>query len=107
MSVQTFTCEVEFVGGPLDGHVEEMWLPLRAFVGVRIVTNRTPESFLRAWFKRWRPNDAQAAVVSIYELGESGARVQYRFLRSQALCEKSLASHHVIDTLVKLLRGGS
>ena len=107
MLAHTFTCEVEFLGGPLDGHIEEMGLPLRAFLGVRIVAPSTPQSFLRSLLQRWRKSSRDTAQISIYELGDQGARICYRFLRSQAVSEQSLSSGKAINTLVKLLRGSN
>ncbi|MGE0758508.1 MAG: hypothetical protein AB7F89_04905 [Pirellulaceae bacterium] len=105
MLTHTFTCEVEFLGGPLDGHVEEMGLPLQAFVGVRIVAQESASSFLRSLWSFWRRSPQPSVQISIYELGQRGPRLCYRFLRSQAVSQDSLGSSRGIDTLVKPMRG--
>jgi hypothetical protein len=99
MLAQTITCDVEFIGGPLDGHVEVMNMPLRAFIGVRVMSVSSLAAFLKKWLTR------NSTAISIYELGNNGSRIHYRFLRSQLVEHESPSDAHVIRTWVSIPRG--
>ena len=105
MGNETFTYGVEFLGGPLDGHVEAMELPLRTFVGVRIANSQPQASLLLTMLKKWRQIKNGSTVISIYELGSDATRYYYRFLASDKISERADTSEHVIDTLVRFLSG--
>jgi hypothetical protein len=100
MLAQTITCDVEFIGGPLDGHVELMNMPLRAFIGVRVMSVSSLASFLRKWLTR------NSTAVSIYELGNNGSRIHYRFLRSQLVVPELPNEARLIRTWVSIPLGG-
>lgn len=99
MSPNASACEVEFLGGPVDGHVEAMLLPLHSFVGIKVLACEENDSFFQSLIKKWH---AKPGIrIAIYKLGNTGTKLCYRFLRLQIMSEETLASDAAINSLVE------
>jgi hypothetical protein len=90
MLTNTFVCEVEFLGGPIDGHTESLTLPLHTYVGVKVLWNVEAE-----------PSQSAATRIAIYQIDNSRSRVSYRFLRTQLLSDQTHLTDEALNTLVE------
>jgi hypothetical protein len=74
MSTKSVACEVEFVGGPIDGCVESLDYPPAPFV---IATTYRPWR-IGDWVRRLLSWNSRPPAAVIYELQESAGRLRYR-----------------------------
>jgi hypothetical protein len=99
MLTNTYVCEVEFLGGPIDGHLESLVLPLHTYVGVKVLWNTDAElpssSLLRS------TQGTAATRIAIYQLDNTRSRVSYRFLRTQLLSDQSRANDVALNSLIE------
>lgn len=78
---------IEFLGGPVDGHVDLFQVAAKSFVLVESAT-RTPSGRWALLIRRLLFRDhSQRATVAVYELQSDGARYVYRYLRSMLATE--------------------
>lgn len=95
--------QVEFLGGPIDGHVDCLNCPLNPLLGLKF--NR-PWSLQQLWSSlrdlpyRWR--DAKAIPLAVYELAErdDGTPI-YKFLGTQLVLKDQLRRNERSTHLLK------
>jgi len=99
MLTNTFVCEVEFMGGPIDGHTEALVLPLHTYVGVKVLWST--EEDVSAKQAAMSPSNSSGTRIAIYQIDNSRSRVSYRFLRTQLLSDETRATDEVLKSLVQ------
>ena len=90
MLANTFVCEVEFLGGPVDGHLESLSLPVHSYVGVKVLWSTETEAGQSS--DSQTPPSSRGTRVAIYQLDNSRSRISYRFLRTQLLSDQTTRS---------------
>lgn len=86
MSTKCVTCEVEFIGGPLDGHVEALDYPPAPFISA----TASHSWRVGVWLRRLLPWIACTGTVAVYELYEADGQLRYRHTGSVASLPGSL-----------------
>jgi hypothetical protein len=73
-------CEVEFIGGPIDGHVASFHDPPAPFISA------TASRFgpIGRWLRRFLPSSKGAGTVAVYELHALNGQPRYRHAGSAA-----------------------
>lgn len=85
--------EINFIGGPYDGHVQTFVVPTdRLFRKMAVPVNR---NVFRALAGMPRGPEAPASSVAIYELVEDGNGWRYEFSESRRAKELNLESWRV------------
>ncbi len=84
------TCEVEFIGGPVDGQTDKLGRPLDPFLGIRSVTEADS-----LWAAAWRllsgHRQASHSAVAVYELQQlDDGRQCYRYLGTHVISRSFL-----------------
>ncbi len=83
------TTEVEFLGGPIDGHVATMSMPLQPFLGVRAVAAASVLSTIAQFLRVRQP--AGRLPLAIYELEQAvPSRQCYHYRGTQAVTREQL-----------------
>lgn len=104
MAVQ-IVCEIEFVGGPVDGHAETMTSPPTLFVGVTTVA-RNPVRLLFASFKRLLTGRGRrmATRLAMYELDwdESSLRPRYRYCGTHTVTSNPSRDGHGLSSVERV-----
>ena len=80
MSTKCVACDVEFIGGPLDGHVESLDYPRAPFISA---TASRPGR-IGQWLRRLLPWNKGAGTIAVYELHELNGQLRYRHAGSSA-----------------------
>lgn len=80
MSTKCIACEVEFIGGPIDGHVASLDCPPALFISA---TASRPGRIDR-WLRRLLPWNKGAGTVVVYKLHELNGQLRYRHAASAA-----------------------
>lgn len=79
--------QVDFIGGPIDGHVDQLSTPLEPLLGLKIARAWSVRRFwasLKELPFRWL--NTQGVRLAIYELAEHcDATPYYRFLGTQII----------------------
>ena len=90
------TCdEVEFVGGPLDGHRQQMTVPGEVFLGVTMEPSRP--GVVRRLFDRIRMK-GQLLRLAVYELHEDNGQYFYVYVVTQMFAHSSRSTWAARDT---------
>jgi hypothetical protein len=85
--------EVNFIGGPYDGHIQTFVVPSdRLFRKMAVPVNR---NVFRALAGIPRGPEEPATSVAIYELEEQNGQLQYRFSEARRAKELNLESWRV------------
>jgi len=98
MAANSYGCEVEFLGGPIDGHTEVMTLPLHTYVGVKVMWCTEHDSFFQSLINRWRSEPPTR--IALYQIDQSSQRLCYRYLRTQILSPKEMPWKNVVANVV-------
>ncbi|GAA4453532.1 hypothetical protein [Novipirellula rosea] len=74
---------VEFIGGPIDGHIDGVAIPMKPFVAIKTVPPDQPVSSLTMLWRLLRlPEHRPPAVLAIYEMQTRDSGPGYYYLRS-------------------------
>lgn len=92
MASTGFGLPVEFLGGPIDGHVETFGAPPEAFVCVKSYCPQRDGSVWRRLLGAFFAQRTTRIPVAVYELVARGGQLRYRYVSSQLVCEEDL--HH-------------
>ncbi|MEZ6097781.1 MAG: hypothetical protein R3E01_02300 [Pirellulaceae bacterium] len=74
MSTKCVACEVEFIGGPIDGHVESLDYPATPYISA----TASEPGHIGEWLRQLLPWNKRVKTVAVYELHESEGQLQYR-----------------------------
>lgn len=85
MLPQTVGCEMEFVGGPVDGYVGFFPLQPRAFLLVRVANPPKRRRFIASVMGMFRRDTPEPDRVAIYERCERDDRLVYEYLQTQPM----------------------
>ena len=75
MSTRCIACAVEFVGGPMDGHVESLDYPPAPFISA---TTGSGPGCLEKWLRQLWPWNKRVKRVAVYELNDSDGQLRYQ-----------------------------
>ncbi len=91
---------IEFVGGPIDGHVSHFVGPIKPFVGVKTQAVSADAKYLTAMLHLLLSRDkAHSRVLAIYELQTHNSLFSYHYIRSNS--EKTTNFNaNLVDTSV-------
>jgi hypothetical protein len=95
-----FDCEIEFFGGPVDGHVDLMTLPLEPFLGVATTPKKDVQTLLDL-LSRWFRSRKRGVPFAVYELDGDGEKLCYRYRGSHIVCEKRLHDESGVGPVVE------
>lgn len=100
------SCEIEFFGGPVDGHIESMVLPLQPFLGVKTLADEHAASWLIRMVRMLRGRQPSASILlAVYELAEDLRSLPcYRYLGTQAVTSEQLRGECGLSQVVQQLR---
>ena len=104
MLANTYVCEVEFVGGPIDGHTEALVLPLHTYVGVKVLWSLEDDDAQNLSVRSSPSNPSPSSPmtrIAIYQIDNSRSRVGYRFVRTQLLSDQTRATEEVLKSLIQ------
>ena len=99
MLANTYVCEVEFLGGPIDGHTEALVLPLHTYVGVKVLWSLEDDDSQETPVRSLPSNTMTR--IAIYQIDNGRNRVSYRFLRTQLLSDQTRATEEVLKSLIE------
>lgn len=104
--------EIEFIGGPIDGHLDTMEAPLEPFLGVKSVSASESRLLLAALVGLLRGSKQPVAIpFAIYELDCTGSRRCYRYLGTHAVTRQQFRTgcglRTVVERLKETMRGRS
>jgi hypothetical protein len=74
VSTKCVACEVQFIGGRIDGHVETFDYPPALFIAATV----SRDSRIGSWLWRWLPWSRFPRTVAFYELDEADGLLRYR-----------------------------
>jgi hypothetical protein len=100
-------CPVEFLGGPVDGHIEVMPAPLEPYLGLKTADVRETNVLLAAlarYFPSCRPTRAMV-LVAIYELEQrERKRPYYCYCGSLDVTPQQFRRGYDLDAVVRRMK---
>jgi hypothetical protein len=90
---RNFTCQVEFIGGPIDGFVMAVDHPPRPFIGLERVPEARGRSLWCRLLQLFRWSRPATVRVSIYEFRSQEAKACYWYLGTYAMSPEQRATH--------------
>ena len=99
MMKHTICGEIEFVGGPIDGHRQQMTLSKGYFVGVAMRSSLglrgVFDRLLARLFQKGHP-----VRLAVYELDEHEGQYRYRHIGTQLVCSGALSAYAISIIIV-------
>jgi hypothetical protein len=83
----------------VDGHVETIPFPPDPFVCVKTIHPQRHIPLVRRLLARLRSSQSLRIPIAVYELTEQGGRTFYRYIASQAVCERDLRSREALQAV--------
>ncbi|EMI21319.1 hypothetical protein RMSM_01754 [Rhodopirellula maiorica SM1] len=92
---------VEFFGGPIDGHIDGVAVPMKPFLAIKTVAPEQPVSSLRLLWRLLRlPEHHPPAILAVYEMQTRDAGTGYYYLRSVVATDCDL-NPIIVDAMVQ------
>jgi len=74
---------IEFIGGPIDGYIDQFALPSRNLAIVRTAADHRRAGRLRSWLRRLLPwKLTNVTVLGVYRLTNRESNFRYHYMRS-------------------------